>query len=104
MLSFEVWDDISKTFEKHKASLEALKNKCEEYSIWKTPPVYVNSPIVVSKKKEVSIPIEDAKLIFEALLRLPVEGNKAILKQTLIPLKERIEKAEKESGVTNETE
>ena len=101
MLSFEVWDDINKTFEKHKASLEALKNKCEEYSIWKTPPVYVNT---TPKKKEVSIPIEDAKLIFEALLRLPVEGNKAILKQTLIPLKERIEKAEKESGVTNETE
>lgn len=101
MLSFEVWDDINKTFEKHKASLEALKNKCEEYSIWKTPPTYVNT---TPKKKEVSIPIEEAKLIFEALLRLPVEGNKAILKQTLIPLKERIEKAEKESGVTNEVE
>ena len=101
MLSFEVWDDVTKTFEKHKASLEALKSKCEEHSIWKVPPAYVNT---VPKKKEVTIPIEDAKLIFEALLRLPVEGNKAILKQTLIPLKERIEKAEKESGVTNEVE
>ena len=44
----------------------------------------------------VVLTIKEAKLILEALLRLPVEGNKLILKKTLIPLKERIERAEKE--------
>jgi hypothetical protein len=44
---------------------------------------------------KVELRLDEAKLILEALLRLPVEGNKAILKKTLIPLKEKIEKAEK---------
>ena len=43
----------------------------------------------------VALTIEEAKVMLEALLRLPVEGNKLILKKTLIPLKERIEQAEK---------
>ena len=42
----------------------------------------------------VVLPIDEAKVIFEALLRLPVEGNKAVLKKVLIPLKEKIEQAE----------
>lgn len=46
-------------------------------------------------KGAVVLPIDEAKVLFEALLRLPVEGNKAVLKKTLIPLKWRIEQAEK---------
>lgn len=43
----------------------------------------------------VTLTVDEAKLMLEALLRLPVEGNKLILKKTLIPLKGRIEQAEK---------
>lgn len=42
----------------------------------------------------VVLTVEEAKLMLEALLRLPVEGNKLILKKTLIPLKGRIEQAD----------
>lgn len=42
----------------------------------------------------VVLTLEEAKLMLEALLRLPVEGNKLILKKTLIPLKGRIEQAD----------
>lgn len=50
----------------------------------------------MSKKGEkiITLTIKEARLMLEALLRLPTEGNKAILKKTLIPLKERIEQAE----------
>lgn len=46
------------------------------------------------EQMKVELRIDEAKLILEALLRLPVEGNKSLLKHTLIPLKEKIEKAE----------
>ena len=42
----------------------------------------------------VVLTLEEAKLMLEALLRLTVEGNKLILKKTLIPLKGRIEQAD----------
>lgn len=48
------------------------------------------------EQMKVELRIDEAKLILEALLRLPVEGNKAILKKTLIPLKEKIDEALKE--------
>lgn len=67
---------------------KSVREQSVEASTWKIPVE------CIPKKKEVSLSIEEAKLILEALLRLPVEGNKAILKKTLIPLKEKIEQAE----------
>ena len=62
--------------------------------------VYYEYPIETLKfepddfEGAVVLTVEEAKLMLEALLRLPVEGNKLILKKTLIPLKGRIEQAD----------
>lgn len=68
---------------------ESGKRKILDNPYW-----FMNSFYPEDFEGAVVLSIDEAKLLFGALLRLPVEGNKAVIKKVLIPLKEKIEKAE----------